>query len=87
MQYRITAAPAVHGIETYGYRIDYDGGSLVLSGDTTYAESIVALARGADVLVHEAYMADERPTNPATRRSGTGSRLFSHARAGGAGSA
>jgi ribonuclease BN (tRNA processing enzyme) len=63
-EYQITAAPAIHGIETYGYRIDYDGGSLVLSGDTTYAESIVALARGADVLVHEAHMADERPANP-----------------------
>jgi ribonuclease BN (tRNA processing enzyme) len=63
-EYRITAAPADHGIETFGFRIDYDGGSLVLSGDTTYAPSIVALARGADVLVHEAHMADERPTNP-----------------------
>jgi ribonuclease BN (tRNA processing enzyme) len=64
-EYRITAAPADHGIETYGFRVDYDGGSLVLSGDTTYAPSIVELARGADVLVHEAHMADARPTNPA----------------------
>ncbi len=63
-EYRVTSAPADHGIETYGFRIDYDGGSLVLSGDTTYAPSIVDLARGADVLVHEAHMADARPTNP-----------------------
>ncbi len=63
-EYRVTAAPADHGIETYGFRVDYDGGSLVLSGDTTYAPSIVELARGADVLVHEAHMADARPSNP-----------------------
>jgi ribonuclease Z len=64
-EYRVSAAPADHGMVAYGFRIDYDGGSLVLSGDTTYAESIVELARGADVLVHESHMVDPRPTDPA----------------------
>src|SRR5712692_7494199 len=51
-EYRVSAATADHGgMESYGFRVDYDGGSLVLSGDTTYAESLVALARGADALV------------------------------------
>ena len=35
------------------YRIDGPDRSLVFSGDTTRAESLIALARGADVLVHE----------------------------------
>jgi ribonuclease Z len=66
-EYHITAAPADHGMEAYGFRIDYDGGSLALSGDTTYCQSIVDLARGADVLVHEAHMADQPPADPVYR--------------------
>jgi len=41
-------------VPAYGFRIDYKDRSVVLSGDTTYQESLVALAKGADVLVHEA---------------------------------
>jgi ribonuclease Z len=37
-----------------GYRFDYRGRSLVISGDTAKSESVVAAARGADLLVHEA---------------------------------
>ena len=36
-----------------GYRVDYRGHSVVLSGDTRYSESLIAHAKGADVLVHE----------------------------------
>jgi ribonuclease BN (tRNA processing enzyme) len=35
------------------YRIDGPDRSFVFSGDTTRADSLIALARGADVLVHE----------------------------------
>jgi ribonuclease BN (tRNA processing enzyme) len=35
------------------YRIDGPDRSIVFSGDTTPADSLIALARGADVLVHE----------------------------------
>jgi ribonuclease Z len=38
----------------FGYRFDYGGRSVVVSGDTTPTPSIVEHARGADVLVHEA---------------------------------
>lgn len=38
----------------YGYRIDYKGRSLAISGDTAYSENLVASARGVDVLFHEA---------------------------------
>jgi ribonuclease BN (tRNA processing enzyme) len=37
------------------YRFDTADRSIVISGDTTYAGSVVALAKGADVLVHEVY--------------------------------
>ena len=36
------------------YRIDAPGSSIVISGDTTPVDSLAQLARGADVLVHEA---------------------------------
>jgi ribonuclease Z len=37
-----------------GYRFDYGGRSVVVSGDTTPCPNLVMQARGADVLVHEA---------------------------------
>lgn len=37
-----------------GYRFDYGGRSVVISGDTKKSESLLAHARGADLLVHEA---------------------------------
>jgi ribonuclease Z len=38
----------------FGYRVDYKGRSLVISGDTVYSPDLVRTARGADVLFHEA---------------------------------
>lgn len=37
----------------YGYRIDYRGRSVVLSGDTRFSENLIAHAQGVDLLVHE----------------------------------
>jgi ribonuclease Z len=42
------AAPA------FGYRFDYRGRSVVVSGDTAAYPALAEIARGADVLVHEA---------------------------------
>ena len=48
----------------YGYRIDYAGKSVVLSGDTRYSENLIAHAKGCDVLVHEVIAPDvERRLN------------------------
>lgn len=38
----------------YGYRFDYSGRSVVISGDTVGAQNLANAARGADVLVHDA---------------------------------
>jgi ribonuclease Z len=37
-----------------GYRFDYGGRSLVVSGDTRKSQSLLAQARGVDLIVHEA---------------------------------
>src|SRR5438477_7082946 len=42
----------------FGYRFDYGGRSVVVSGDTGPSPNLVAQARGADVLVHEAQAND-----------------------------
>jgi ribonuclease Z len=41
-----------------GYRFDYRGNVVVVSGDTARSESVVAHAKGADLLIHEALNRD-----------------------------
>lgn len=43
----------------YGYRIEFGDRVIVISGDTTYARSVVEQASGADVLIHEITAASE----------------------------
>jgi ribonuclease Z len=56
---RITAFKVNHKpvIPAVGYRFDYKGRSLVISGDTTYSRSLLKHSGGADLLIHEAYQA------------------------------
>ena len=53
---RVTAIKVDHGPvkPAYGYRFDYAGRSVSISGDTVYYEPFARAARGSDVLVHEA---------------------------------
>ena len=53
---RVTAAVVNHGAmkPAFAYRFDTPDRSIVISGDTTYDENLIRLARGADLLVHEA---------------------------------
>jgi ribonuclease Z len=37
----------------FGFRVDYAGRSLVLSGDTRVSENLIRHAQGADLLIHE----------------------------------
>jgi len=52
---RITAFEVDHSPvwPAFGYRIDYGGRSVVLSGDTRVSQNLIRHAMGVDVLVHE----------------------------------
>ena len=59
---KITAFNVDHGEAikpSFGYRIDYAGRSVVLSGDTRYSENLIQFSQGADVVVHEVAAAKE----------------------------
>jgi ribonuclease BN (tRNA processing enzyme) len=47
----VTVAKVNHTIYTVGYRFDAEGKSIVISGDTSYSDNLINLARGADVLL------------------------------------
>jgi ribonuclease Z len=54
---RVSAFAVAHGSwrHAYGYRFDAGGKVIVISGDTTFSESLIAAAKGCDILVHEFY--------------------------------
>jgi ribonuclease Z len=56
---KVTAFSVDHSpvAPAYGYRFDYRGRSVVISGDTIGCANLVTVARNADVLVHEAQAA------------------------------
>jgi ribonuclease Z len=73
---KVTAFSVDHGgllKPAFGYRVDYAGHSVVISGDTRYNENLIRFAAGADLLIHE--VAGVRPellaasvTAPTARR-------------------
>jgi ribonuclease Z len=57
---RVIAFTVDHGAAikpAYGYRVEYQGRSVVISGDTRYNENVVKFGTGADLLIHEVAMA------------------------------
>jgi ribonuclease Z len=63
---RVIAFEVDHGDvikPAYGYRVEYGGRTVVLSGDTRLNENVVRYATGADLLIHEVAF------NPASMRS------------------
>ena len=59
---KVTAFAVDHGElikPAYGYRIDYDGRSVVISGDTKFDRNLIAAAKGADLIIHEVALASE----------------------------
>jgi ribonuclease Z len=52
---KVTAFTVDHGPvkPALGYRIDFAGHSVVLSGDTRYSENLIRFSHGTDVLIHE----------------------------------
>ena len=40
-------------VPSYGFRVEYNGYILVISGDTSYSENLVKYSEGVDLLIHE----------------------------------
>lgn len=62
----VTAFLVDHGPvrPAFGYRVDYRGRSVVLSGDTRVSENLIRHAQGVDVLIHEVIDPDALRTRP-----------------------
>lgn len=58
----VTAFPVEHadGNPAYGFRVDYAGHSVVLSGDTTFTENVVKHGTKADLIVHNVIAFSDR---------------------------
>lgn len=59
---QVTAFAVNHGDlikPAYGYRIDYKGRAVVISGDTRFDENLIKAAKGADLIIHEVALATD----------------------------
>ncbi len=57
---KVTAFFVDHGrAEAYGFKVEYNGKSVVISGDTAYSENLIKYAIGTNLLIHEVFMADQ----------------------------
>ncbi|MEZ5298866.1 MAG: ribonuclease Z [Ilumatobacteraceae bacterium] len=70
---RLTCAPTDHKpVEpSVGYRVDHDGASVVLAGDTVPCDGLDRLCDGADALVHTVIRKDVIATIPLQRMQDT----------------
>jgi ribonuclease Z len=52
----VTAFLVSHGLvkPSYGYRVDYAGRSVALSGDISPSDDLITVCKGVDVLIHDA---------------------------------
>lgn len=65
----VTAFLVDHGPvkPAFGYRIDYRGHSVALSGDTRFSENLIKFSQGVDVIIHEAVDAEALRARPGNR--------------------
>lgn len=64
---KVTAFLVDHGVvkPALGYRVDFRGHSVVLSGDTRYSENLIRFSQNVDLLIHEVIDPDTfRARNP-----------------------
>lgn len=66
---KVTAFEVDHRpvIPSYGYRVDYGGTSVVLSGDTRYSENLIKFAENTDLLIHNVGAAREEDLKASER--------------------
>ncbi|PMC39304.1 hypothetical protein CJ195_05070 [Bacillus sp. UMB0899] len=67
---KIKAIPVPHSIETYAYRFEADGKSIVVSGDLTYTDVMGPFAKDADILVIDAMLISDFSDLPEVAREG-----------------
>ena len=60
---KVTAFEVDHGPvkPAFGYRVEYAGKSVVLSGDTRFSDNLIRSSNGADLLIHEVISPDAYP--------------------------
>jgi ribonuclease BN (tRNA processing enzyme) len=65
----VKTARVNHTIHTVAYRFDAEGKSIVISGDLSFSQSLIDLARGADLLVIDSgQLGPGAPQGPAANR-------------------
>jgi len=77
---KVTTAPVKHTVQTLAYRFEADGQSIVISGDLSYSESLVELARDGDVLVIDSGAAIQRKADADREGPRGGPPVFSDCR-------
>lgn len=67
----VTAFVVDHGSvkPAFGFRIDHEEHSVVISGDTRYSDTLIAAARGTDCLIHSVWSVGATNRTPVTQRS------------------
>jgi len=77
---KVTAFAVDHGLvkPALGYRVDFGGHSVVLSGDTRYSENLIHFSKGADVVIHEVIEPDAFPASNPTITAERLQRIVAH---------
>ena len=59
---RVSAFFVDHGAvkPAFGYRVDYAGHAVVISGDTRFSQNLIDVSKGADCLIHVAWLAGSK---------------------------
>jgi ribonuclease Z len=68
---RVSAFVVDHGPvkPAFGYRIDYAGHAVIISGDTRFSENLITSARDADCLIHVAWSIGAKDETPPSKRT------------------
>jgi len=86
----VSTVEVPHTIHTIAYRFDYNGESIVITGDLTYAEDLPALAKNADFMIidsggmimegkkNKKTNSKKSDTDKSTKKSGKNNRVRAH---------
>jgi ribonuclease Z len=77
---KVTAFLVDHGEikPAFGYRVDYGGHSVTMSGDTRPSDNLVKFAQGTDVLIHEVIDVEDYAKSGALDNSEQSKKIVGH---------